>query len=93
MLVRGRIIAKAGGPGCGGMTLMELGTLGNRTKKDKIRYGSAPGGGAPPASKEYQPKTGARCSCRPGQQRDNCPNCEGTGMVVDFAAIRARRSE
>lgn len=39
----------------------------------------------------YQPKTGARCSCRPGQQRDNCPTCEGTGWVVDFAAIRARR--
>jgi len=38
----------------------------------------------------YQPKTGQRCSCRKGIQRDNCPNCEGTGMVIDFAAIRAR---
>lgn len=37
----------------------------------------------------YQPKTGAACSCSPGQQRDNCPTCEGTGRVVDFAAIRA----
>lgn len=40
----------------------------------------------------YQPKTGAPCSCRPGQSRDNCPTCEGTGMVIDFAAIRARRT-
>lgn len=39
----------------------------------------------------YQPKTGQKCGCKPGQQRDNCPTCEGTGMVVDFAAIRARR--
>lgn len=38
----------------------------------------------------YQPKTGARCGCKPGQQRDNCPACEGTGWRVDFAAIRAR---
>jgi hypothetical protein len=37
----------------------------------------------------YQPKTGARCSCRRGVARDNCPNCEGTGWVIDFAAIRA----
>ena len=36
----------------------------------------------------YQPKTGARCGCRPGIQRDNCPACEGTGQLVDFAAIR-----
>lgn len=34
------------------------------------------------------PKTGARCGCRPGVQRDNCPACEGSGMVIDFAAIR-----
>ena len=38
----------------------------------------------------YQPKTGARCTCKPGVQRDNCPDCEGTGMRIDFAAIRAR---
>jgi hypothetical protein len=37
----------------------------------------------------YQPKTGAKCSCRPGVYRDNCPNCEGTGWVIDFALIRA----
>jgi hypothetical protein len=36
----------------------------------------------------YQPKTGARCGCRRGVQRDNCPNCEGTGWVINFAAIR-----
>ena len=40
---------------------------------------------------QYQPKTGAKCGCRPGIHRDNCPNCEGTGQVIDFAAIRARR--
>ena len=37
----------------------------------------------------YQPKTGAKCGCKPGQARDNCPQCEGTGWIVDFAAIRA----
>ena len=37
---------------------------------------------------EYQPKTGQPCSCKPGQQRDNCPQCEGTGQKIDFAAIR-----
>lgn len=40
---------------------------------------------------QYQPKTGAKCSCRPGVQRDNCPQCEGTGWVIDFRAIRAKR--
>lgn len=38
----------------------------------------------------YQPKTGAACGCKPGRERDNCPRCEGTGQVIDFAAIRAR---
>lgn len=38
----------------------------------------------------YQPKTGARCSCKQGIQRDNCPNCEGTGWVIDFRLIRER---
>lgn len=37
----------------------------------------------------YQPKTGAKCSCKRGMERDNCPQCEGTGMVIDFATIRA----
>lgn len=37
-----------------------------------------------------QPKTGAKCSCRRGVERDNCLSCEGTGQVSDFAAIRAR---
>lgn len=41
--------------------------------------------------KPYQPKTGERCHCRPGVWRDNCPDCEGTGQRIDFAAIRARR--
>ena len=40
----------------------------------------------------YQPKTGARCTCRPGVHRDNCPTCEGTGWVIDFRAIRARNA-
>jgi len=38
----------------------------------------------------YQPKTGARCHCKRGVHRDNCPDCEGTGWRIDFAAIRAR---
>jgi hypothetical protein len=42
---------------------------------------------------EYQPKTGERCSCKRGVQRDNCANCEGTGMVIDFDKIRARALE
>lgn len=49
-------------------------------------------GGALTMSNEYQPKTGERCSCRRGIERDNCPQCEGTGMRIDFRAIR-RRSE
>lgn len=42
---------------------------------------------------EYQPKTGAKCSCKRGVERDNCPTCEGTGWVIDFARIRARYQE
>jgi len=41
----------------------------------------------------YQPKTGARCNCKPGVIRDNCGSCEGTGWIIDFAAIRARHHE
>jgi hypothetical protein len=44
-------------------------------------------------TKEYQPKTGERCHCKPGQQRDNCPDCEGTGQRIDFAKIRERAKE
>jgi hypothetical protein len=39
---------------------------------------------------EYQPKTGQKCYCKPGEERDNCPNCEGTGEVIDFKSIRDR---
>ena len=39
---------------------------------------------------QYQPKTGTPCHCKPGQQRDNCPTCEGTGQRIDFAVIRNR---
>jgi hypothetical protein len=42
-------------------------------------------------TKDTQPKTGQPCHCKRGQQRDNCPDCEGTGMRIDFAALRARR--
>ena len=41
----------------------------------------------------YQPKTGQKCHCRPAVQRDNCPDCEGTGWAIDFRAIRARALE
>lgn len=41
----------------------------------------------------YQPKTGAKCHCKPGVQRDNCPNCEGTGWVIDFRAIHAAKKQ
>lgn len=36
----------------------------------------------------YQPKTGQRCGCKRGIERDNCPDCEGTGWRIDFARIR-----
>lgn len=39
----------------------------------------------------YQPKTGAKCSCKRGIQRDNCSTCEGTGYVIDFKMIRHPR--
>jgi hypothetical protein len=42
--------------------------------------------------KPYQPKTGQACHCKRGQQRDNCPDCEGTGQRIDFAKIRNERS-
>ena len=45
----------------------------------------------PARRREYQPKTGQACGCRPGMQRDNCPQCEGTGQRIDFAAIRGAR--
>jgi len=38
--------------------------------------------------REYQPKTGQKCSCKKGIQRDNCPACEGTGMMIDFKKLR-----
>jgi hypothetical protein len=36
----------------------------------------------------YQPKTGNKCGCKRGIERDNCPACEGTGMQIDFKAVR-----
>jgi hypothetical protein len=41
----------------------------------------------------YTPYTGARCSCKRGVERDNCPTCEGSGKVIDFAAIHAARRD
>lgn len=40
----------------------------------------------------HAPKTGARCSCKRGVQRDNCPACEGTGFCIEFGLIMARRN-
>jgi len=39
----------------------------------------------------YQPKTGERCGCKKGIERDNCPACEGTGWRIDFKAIHEKR--
>lgn len=41
----------------------------------------------------YQPKTGEICHCKPGIERDNCQDCEGTGKKIDFAAIRNRTGQ
>ena len=41
----------------------------------------------------YSPKTGASCSCKKGQERDNCPRCEGSGQVIDFAKIHAAKTK
>ena len=41
---------------------------------------------------QYQPKTGQACGCKRGVQRDNCPQCEGTGQRIDFKAIRERQA-
>ena len=44
-------------------------------------------------NQHYQPTTGEKCHCKPGIQRDNCPDCEGTGEQIDFAAIRNRGNQ
>jgi hypothetical protein len=41
----------------------------------------------------YQPKTGTKCDCRAGNERDNCATCEGTGWQIDFAAVRAENKK
>ena len=38
------------------------------------------------------PTTG-RCYCRPGVARDNCSNCEGTGIAIDWAEFHRRKRE
>ena len=30
------------------------------------------------------------CSCRPGIERDNCPNCEGSGLAIDWLTFHLR---
>jgi hypothetical protein len=39
---------------------------------------------------DHPPRTGAKCFCKRGVQRDNCPECEGTGWKIDFVKLRAR---
>lgn len=71
------------------MDTRDAGKLGGQSKSPAKQQASRENGrkgGRPP----YQPKTGLPCHCKPGMERDNCPQCEGTGMQIDFAAIRAR---
>src|SRR6187549_3507606 len=35
----------------------------------------------------------ATCTCKRVIERDNCPQCEGTGHPIDFAAIRNRTAQ
>jgi hypothetical protein len=35
--------------------------------------------------------TKGSCSCRPGIERDNCPNCEGTGVAIDWQRYHASK--
>jgi hypothetical protein len=37
------------------------------------------------------PVTGEPCGCRRGLERDNCPNCEGTGRAIDWRAYHAAK--
>jgi len=34
---------------------------------------------------------GISCGCKKGIERDNCPNCEGTGKSIDFRAMREQK--
>lgn len=36
----------------------------------------------------YRPLTGQPCTCKKGQERDNCARCEGGGARIDFEKIR-----
>lgn len=36
----------------------------------------------------YRPLTGQPCTCKKGQERDNCAKCEGTGAQIDFEKVR-----
>ena len=35
------------------------------------------------------PLTGSACGCKRGIERDNCPNCEGTGKAIDWRKFHA----
>ena len=52
-----------------------------------------PNGGAIKPAKERKgmPLTGDACYCRPGVERDNCPQCEGTGREINWTAFHAAR--
>jgi hypothetical protein len=39
------------------------------------------------------PRTGNACGCKRGIERDNCPQCEGTGRAIDWRAYHAKRRE
>lgn len=70
------------------MADVSLTTHTNGAGTERVLY-SGPVSGAPYLV-DNQSKTGAKCGCKRGVARDNCPTCEGTGYVIDFAAIRAR---
>jgi hypothetical protein len=38
----------------------------------------------------HVPRSGP-CGCRPGIWRDNCPDCEGTGLAIDWRKYHAIR--
>ena len=39
------------------------------------------------------PLTGSACGCKRGIERDNCPNCEGTGKAIDWKRYHQERRE
>jgi len=37
------------------------------------------------------PLTGSACGCKRRIERDNCPNCEGTGKAIDWRKFHANK--